>query len=175
MIERVTGFDIIPPASSAILAGAAGQATRNARRIYVSDLPPSANQQKNISLLKVILSSSSLLTVTTFFSHVMAAIGGNAAGPGDAVVSVYINHEKRFAFVEMRSVEEASNAMSLDGIIFEGVHVRVKRPSDYNPSLAAPLGPSQPNPNLNLTVVGLGLEHPFRILVSGLPYYFTEA
>lgn len=40
-------------------------------------------------------------------------------GPGDAVVNVYINHEKKFAFVEMRSVEEASNAMALDGIIFE--------------------------------------------------------
>lgn len=78
----------------------------------------------------------------------MAAIGGNTAGPGmrmtfdfyvsallgsqhylcslscllcsgDAVVNVYINHEKKFAFVEMRSVEEASNAMALDGIIFE--------------------------------------------------------
>ena len=40
-------------------------------------------------------------------------------GAGDAVVNVYINHEKKFAFVEMRSVEEASNAMALDGIIFE--------------------------------------------------------
>ena len=38
---------------------------------------------------------------------------------GDAVVNVYINHEKKFAFVEMRSVEEASNAMALDGIMFE--------------------------------------------------------
>lgn len=38
---------------------------------------------------------------------------------GDAVVNVYINHDKKFAFVEMRSVEEASNAMALDGIIFE--------------------------------------------------------
>lgn len=38
---------------------------------------------------------------------------------GDSVVNVYINHEKKFAFVEMRSVEEASNAMALDGIIFE--------------------------------------------------------
>jgi splicing factor U2AF subunit len=38
---------------------------------------------------------------------------------GDAVVNVYINHEKKFAFVEMRTVEEASNAMTLDGIIFE--------------------------------------------------------
>lgn len=38
---------------------------------------------------------------------------------GDAVVNVYINHEKKFAFVEMRSVEEASNAMALNGILFE--------------------------------------------------------
>lgn len=41
---------------------------------------------------------------------------------GDAVVNVYINHEKKFAFVEMRTVEEASNAMALDGIIFEACH-----------------------------------------------------
>jgi splicing factor U2AF subunit len=99
---------------------------------------------------------------------------------GDAVVNVYINHEKKFAFVEMRTVEEASNAMALDGIIFEvkltgvnfaellsiddsirfiaviqGVSVRVRRPTDYNPSVAATLGPSQPSPHLNLAAVGL--------------------
>ncbi|GJZ10290.1 splicing factor U2af large subunit B [Tanacetum coccineum] len=76
------------------------------------------------------------------------------------------------------SVEEASNAMALDGIIFEGARVKVRRPSDYNPSLAATLGPSQPNPNLNLGAVNLtpgGLEGPDRIFVGGLPYYFTDA
>ncbi|XP_078436719.1 splicing factor U2af large subunit A-like isoform X2 [Wolffia australiana] len=140
------------------------QATRHARRVYVGGLPPTANEQ----------------SVATFFSQVMAVIGGNTAGPGDAVVNVYINHEKKFAFVEMRSVEEASNAMALDGIIFEGTPVKVRRPTDYNPSLAAALGPSQPNPNLNLAAVGLtpgsagGLEGPDRIFVGGLPYYLTE-
>ena len=29
--------------------------------------------------------------------------------------NVYINQEKKFAFVEFRSVEECSNAMALDG------------------------------------------------------------
>ncbi|KAL5772461.1 hypothetical protein ACOSP7_012060 [Xanthoceras sorbifolium] len=141
------------------------QATRHARRVYVGGLPPLANEQ----------------TIATFFSHVMAAIGGNAAGPGDAVVNVYINHEKKFAFVEMRTVEEASNAMALDGIIFEGVAVRVRRPTDYNPTLAAALGPGQPSPHLNLAAVGLapgalgGAEGPDRVFVGGLPYYFTEA
>jgi hypothetical protein len=41
-------------------------------------------------------------------------------------VNVYINQEKKFAFVEMRTVEEASNAMALDGIIFEVIHEQMK-------------------------------------------------
>ncbi|KAH9562302.1 hypothetical protein CY35_05G064500 [Sphagnum magellanicum] len=142
------------------------QATRHARRVYVGGLPPMANEQ----------------SVATFFSQVMAAVGANTAGPGDAVVNVYINQEKRFAFVEMRTVEEASNAMALDGIIYEGISVRVRRPSDYNPSMAATLGPSQPSGHLNLAAVGLtpgcmasgGADGPDRIFVGGLPYYLSE-
>ena len=45
--------------------------------------------------------------------------------------------------------------MALDGIMFEGVSVRVRRPNDYNPAQAAALGPSVPNPNLNLGAIGL--------------------
>ncbi|GBG62104.1 hypothetical protein CBR_g28575 [Chara braunii] len=140
------------------------QATRHARRVYVGGLPPLANEQ----------------SVATFFSTAMAAVGGNTAGPGDAVVNVYINQEKKFAFVEFRTVEEASNAMALDGINYEGVSVRVRRPSDYNPSMAATLGPSQPSPLLNLANVGLtpgaqgGADGPDRIFIGGLPYYLTE-
>lgn len=199
--KRTSGFDMVPP-GAAIVAGAgapglvpgvsqpvpgvfpmvpfanaqfgvsnmavqamAQQATRHARRVYVGGLPPLENEQ----------------TIATFFSQVMAAIGGNTAGPGDAVVNVYINHEKKFAFVEMRTVEEASNAMALDGILFEGAPVRVRRPTDYNPSMAAALGPSQPSPHLNLAAVGLtpgatgGADGPDRVFVGGLPYYFTEA
>lgn len=53
------------------------------------------------------------------------------------------------------AVEETSNAMALDGIMFEGVSVRVRRPNDYNPAAAAALGPSVPNPALNLGAIGL--------------------
>ncbi|GFH06919.1 U2 snRNP auxiliary factor large subunit, partial [Haematococcus lacustris] len=116
------------------------QATRHARRVYVGGLPPTAVEQ----------------TIAVFFSSALAAIGGNSAGPGNAVVNVYINKEKNFAFVEFRTVEETSNAMALDGIMFEGVSVRVRRPNDYNPAAAAALGPSAPNPTLNLAAIGLG-------------------
>ncbi|KAG5060188.1 hypothetical protein JHK87_001217 [Glycine soja] len=50
-----------------------------------------------------------------------------------------------------------------------GAPVKVRRPIDYNPSLAATLGPRQPNPNLNQGVVSLtpglatGLHGPDRI------------
>lgn len=59
--------------------------------------------------------------------------------------------------------------------------MRVSRPSDYNPSLAATLGPSQSNSKLNMAAVGLtpgsadDLEGPAdHIFVGGFPYYFTE-
>ncbi|KAL8152159.1 hypothetical protein V2J09_009919 [Rumex salicifolius] len=185
--KRESGFDMAPPVASMFASAPApcatqvmsggiqnifpvviGQATRHARRVYVGGLPPTANEQ----------------TIATFFSQVMAVIGGNSAGPGDAVINVYINHEKKFAFLEMRSVEEASNAMALDGITFEaciGVPVRVRRPADYNSALAATLGPSQPSPHLNLAAIGLmpgaiaaEADGPDRIFVGGIPYSFTE-
>ncbi|GAB4814250.1 hypothetical protein N2152v2_001296 [Parachlorella kessleri] len=172
-------YDIFAVPSAAPTAGFGGaasqQATRHARRIYVGGLPPSAGEQ-NISI---------------FFSNALAAVGGTTAGPGQCVVNVYINYEKKFAFVEFRTVEEASNAMALDGIMFEGVTVRVRRPADYNPAAAAALGPSMPNPNLNLAAIGLdkqqqaaaqatanqgpgGADANERVFVGGLPYYLTE-
>lgn len=54
---------------------------------------------------------------------------------GDAVVNVYINQEKKFAFVEMRTVEEASNAMALDGIIFEACFSNLSPSSSLSLSL----------------------------------------
>ncbi|KAG1655301.1 hypothetical protein FOA52_007958 [Chlamydomonas sp. UWO 241] len=208
--NRRTKFDILPPgmspeqAAAVALAAQAGgavvdpvslgglpmpiasaaagpsasslQATRHARRSYVGGLPPTANEQ----------------SIATFFSHALAAIGGNTAGPGNAVVNVYINREKNFSFVEFRTIEETSNAMALDGIMFEGVSVRCRRPNDYNAAAAVGLGPSQPNPNLNLEAIGLaalpgaGMSVGMggigsaagtdgdRVFVGGLPHYLTD-
>ena len=178
----------ISDAGPALNYGAGGnqQATRHARRIYVGGLPLSSTED----------------SISTFFSNALAAVGGTTAGPGPCVVNVYINQEKKFAFVELRTVEEASNAMALDGIMFDGVTVRIRRPADYNPAAAAPLGPSAPNPNLNLAAIGLdktrdqvpsGTSIPTapipeavaastaqdkpqsdRVFVGGLPYHLTD-
>lgn len=87
-------------------------------------------------------------------------------------MNVYINYEKKFAFVEVRTVEEASNCMALDGIMFEGVSVRIRRPNDYNPAAAAKYGPANPNPALNLAAVNLtpggGIEGEDRVRLPPL-------
>lgn len=119
--------------------GASNQATRHARRIYMGSLPPGATEDD----------------IAGFLSSALTAIGGTTAGPGNCVLNVYLNHEKRFAFVELRTVEETSNAMALDGVVFEEHSVRIRRPADYRVAEAAALGPSLPNPNLNLAAVGL--------------------
>jgi splicing factor U2AF subunit len=150
------------------------QATRHARRIYVGGLPPGSNEG----------------IVATFFSNALAAIGGTQPMPGDPVLNVYMNQEKKFGFVEFRTVEETSNAMALDGVLMEGVTLRVRRPNDYNPAVAATLGPSGPSPILNITAIGLepgkagsgggggggsAEDQGNRLFVGGLPYFLTEA
>ena len=51
---------------------------------------------------------------------------GHAAGAaGQPVVSCYIHHDKRFAFVEFRTVEEASNSIALDGVGYRNEILRV--------------------------------------------------
>ena len=115
--------------------------------------------------------------------------------PGDPVLNVYMNQEKKFAFVEFRTVEECSNAMGLDGVMMEGVGLRVRRPNDYNQAVAATLGPTGPSPALNLAAIGItpgqggssggggggggGNNVPpedqgNRLFIGGLPYFLTE-
>jgi len=71
---------------------------------------------------------------------------------------VYINPERKFAFVEFNrcalcldrgcltetqrltaaalcSIELANSIMTLDGLMFKGQPVKVRRPNDYNPLL----------------------------------------
>jgi splicing factor U2AF subunit len=47
--------------------------------------------------------------------QVMMAVGASTS-LGAPVIGCYLNMDKRFAFVEFRNVEEASNAMAFDGV-----------------------------------------------------------
>ena len=67
-----------------------------------------------------------------FFNQQMH-MAGLATGPGNPVLAVQINLDKNFAFLEIRSVDEASSALAFDGINFMGQSLKIRRPSDYKP------------------------------------------
>lgn len=67
--------------------------------------------------------------------------------------SSFVNLDKRFMFVELRSVEETSALMQLDGIVYRNNSLKIRRPVDYdrNPVIE----PERPVPKLNLTKLGI--------------------
>ena len=127
------------PSRAAALQSPEMLATRHARRLYIGSLP--ANQTD--------------VSVAKFFSDCLLAIGGLSSDRGSPVLSVYNNPDKRYAFVEFRSVDEASNALGLFGAVFDGTPIRVHRPNDYDRAVAATLGRTDPDPNLNYAAIGL--------------------
>ena len=118
-----------------------------------------------------------------FFERAMASADATDH-PGACVEKIYVNRDKAFAFVEFKTVEEASNAMALDGVAFgdAGDTLRVRRPNDYDAGRAVGLGPTAPRPDLNLAALGLSSagsggtrDDPWRIYVGGLPSFVEVA
>ncbi|KMS93573.1 hypothetical protein BVRB_030110, partial [Beta vulgaris subsp. vulgaris] len=95
---------------------------------------------------------------------------------GDSVVSVYLNMEKRFGFIEFRTVEEATAALALDGIVYGTYPLKIRRPSDYNPNAF----PSITGPIPDIDVSRLGIvstqvpDGPGKLFCGGLPYELNE-
>lgn len=169
--ERNPGTIMTPlpadPTVSVPAPGPVSQKTRHARRSYIGNLPDGCTDNE----------------IRDFFTGALTTIGG-VTMPGEPVLSIYINRDKKFAFVEFRSVEECSNCMALEGILWKGSQLRIRRPNDYSPAEATSLGPTTPSLNLNLEAIGLGNtgttktqekdDTDDRIFIGGFPHFFTE-
>lgn len=57
--------------------------------------------------------------LTNFLNDCIATAGANV-GPNPALVSCRMQQDKNFAFIELRSAEEATNVMALDGVCLRG-------------------------------------------------------
>lgn len=81
--------------------------------------------------------------------------------------------DRAYAFCEFRSVEEASNAMALDGVPLRGGRLRVRRPNNYDPLAAAVLAPTEPDPGVDAARLGAVRtrvpDSPAKLFVGGLP------
>ncbi len=72
-----------------------------ARRVYVGNLPQGIGLQPKV--------------LQEFFNTALVS-AGLVVGDGVPINDVWISSEGRYAFLEMRSPQEATNAMKLDGI-----------------------------------------------------------
>lgn len=117
-------------------------------------------------------------------------------GSQGSVSSVYINHEKKFAFLELHTMEEAAAAMKLDQVHWRGQPLKVRRPMDYDASMWPVINVPEPahggvsgitnnnnhnnnsnnntnanNPNYISSQVPDG---PHKVFIGGLPYNLGE-
>lgn len=135
------------------------QQTRHARRLYVGNLPPDVTEE----------------SLHTFFRNAIETALIKKIDE-DPILSVYINQERRFCFLEFKSSEMTSACMALDGINIMGRgQVKVKRPNDYNPSMA-PVSNALPEMDVSrLGIISTTVQDgPNKIFVGGLHYHLTE-
>ncbi|KAL0414277.1 UNVERIFIED_CONTAM: Splicing factor U2AF subunit [Sesamum radiatum] len=92
------------------------QATRPMRRLYVENLPASASEKDLIECINNFLLSS----------------GVNYIHGTQPCISCIIHKEKGQALLEFLTPEDASAALSFDGISFSGSNLKLRRPKDYS-------------------------------------------
>jgi splicing factor U2AF subunit len=140
-----------------LAAALANQQTRHARRLYVGGIPSTTEQE-----------------VAAFFNDIISRA---LHAPGqEFVIDVFINHERRFAFVELKGVELTSECMRLDGMMYKDSQLKIRRPNDYDPAKLPP--PSGQHPTLDLSVLGMAPagvpDSPNKLFIGGLPPTFTD-
>eukprot|EP01097_Dermamoeba_algensis_P002027 TRINITY_DN1808_c0_g1_i2.p1 TRINITY_DN1808_c0_g1~~TRINITY_DN1808_c0_g1_i2.p1 ORF type:complete len:393 (-),score=81.57 TRINITY_DN1808_c0_g1_i2:67-1245(-) len=154
------------------------QQSRQARRLYIGNIPAGVSEQQ----------------LAAFFNEAMQNASVNKGPPPplaqSPVLAVQMNFEKNFAFIEFRSADDATAGMLLDGITLQGQSLKIRRPKDYQPPPGeAAFKPDESVPDDNSTnptvhiATGLHLpgivstnvpDSPNKIFIGGLPAYLKE-
>ncbi|CAI9118108.1 OLC1v1019627C1 [Oldenlandia corymbosa var. corymbosa] len=91
------------------------QATRPLRRLYVENLPSTASEKTVLECVNNFLLSSGV-------NHIKGTL---------PCISCMINKEKNQALLEFLTPEDASAALSMDGKLFCGSLLKIRRPKDF--------------------------------------------
>ena len=128
--------------------------SRQARRLYVGNIPFGIGEED----MKI------------YFNEQMK-VSGLSQTSGDPVIACQINMDKNFAFLEFRSVDECTQAMAFDGLLFNGQSLKIRRPRDYQP-----LPGTLENPSVTvLGVISTQVnDSPDKLYVGNLPTVLQE-
>eukprot|EP00918_Siedleckia_nematoides_P026769 GHVU01057736.1.p1 GENE.GHVU01057736.1~~GHVU01057736.1.p1 ORF type:complete len:452 (-),score=35.75 GHVU01057736.1:1526-2881(-) len=89
-----------------------------AKELYVGNLPPGVDVNQLVE----------------FLNAAIVAINANKM-PGPAATKAWISADGHYAFVEFRSMEEATGAMQLNGLNCLGYALKIGRPKTFPPEL----------------------------------------
>ena len=181
--ERPTKFDVLPTPEqqlqqqqqkAALLTVDAAsihpttpvnaQQTRHARRLYIGNLPP-------------MMSDAQIQQVFTDAIRTALVSSDGANNDPNPILNIYMHNERRFCFIEFKTVEMTTACMALDGLTVQGQTLKVKRPNDYNPAAAPKVHPSS-MPELDVSRLGIisrtVVDGPNKIFIGGLHYHLQE-
>ncbi|XP_046700011.1 U2 small nuclear RNA auxiliary factor 2b isoform X2 [Silurus meridionalis] len=145
------------------------QMTRQARRLYVGNIPFGITE--SLERWSYVLERRGMEESMMDFFNAQMRLGGLIQAPGNPVLAVQINQDKNFAFLELRSVDETTQAMAFDGIIFQGQSLKIRRPHDYQPLPGMSENPSVYVPGVVSTVVP---DSAHKLFIGGLPNYLSD-
>lgn len=151
------------------------QQTRHARRLYIGNIPDLSEEEVH-TFFRDAICNSIILDPNT---NPNAASHRSQYVDNDPIISVYINRERRFVFLEFKTMEITTACLALDGIDVMGQgKVKVKRPNDYNAAMAPMINPATA-PQLDISKLGIVSptvpDGPNKIFIGGLPYHLTES
>jgi hypothetical protein len=92
-------------------ASARAEQVRQAKELYVGNLPP----------------GMAVFTLIDRLNDVLVEMGATTM-PGKPIVSGWLGGEGQFAFLQVRTVDECNNALSLNGYNLDGFQLKVGRP-----------------------------------------------
>jgi splicing factor U2AF subunit len=117
--------------------------------------------------------------VHTFFRDcIFQAMGvTDMSAEQDPVLSVNMNQERHYAFIEFRSVEVTTACLALNGIPMNNNPIVIKRPNDYNAQIA-PIVTLDFFKQFDLSKLGIVSpfvpDSPNKIFVDGLPFHLQD-
>lgn len=136
-----------------------GASNLHARKVYVGGIPREVPGENVIKYLIDTLTRS-----------------GGVMEPGSPLLKTFINAEKRFFFLEFRSVEEASAMIQLDGIRYSGHNLRIRWTEDFEK--LGPVKATRTIPTIDTAALGIIStkveEGALKIFVGGLPKEISE-
>jgi hypothetical protein len=99
----------------------ATHSSRHARRLYVGGIPPAHTNEEQLKA----------------YLNEVISMCLEEENNDTYILSIYTNHKKCFAFIELKSIELCDACLELDGIVYRGCVLKIQRANEYKPELVA--------------------------------------